>query len=1053
MKWSNDQLKAIEESGKSILVSAGAGSGKTTVLTERLLRKIENGVKIQDLIVLTFTVMASKEMKERLREALTKSSNPLCKEQLTFIDEANIETFDAFTNELVRKYHYLIDIPSSFNIVNSNDFLFISMDIMKNIFLNHYEEGNKEFLKFIDKFSVKNDSDIIDDCLRIYNKLRLNPEYLKIIDNYESLYDDNYIDDLIRKFINNIKIRFSNLNLLLDDLKGYTSDLKLNNHYDKLYNQLIKIIESESYDEIFEIKNIKLPSIPTKVQDEDEKKSYVDIYSQLKKEIENIKKYLIYQDELELRLGYVDTLSDSMVVVGLLKELDVKLKEYKKNTCSYDFTDIALMAIQIVKENSDIRNALSNKTCEILIDEYQDTSDLQENLINLICKNNVYMVGDIKQSIYRFRNANPHIFKSQYQNLKLTPPNLVIDLSQNYRSRTEVISAVNEIFSKLMSENIGGVDYNDAHFLHYGFTYYDSINEENYKMQVYTYKTDSEDLKASFTKEEIEAFIIAKDILNKVKKFKVYHKSTKKYEFATYADFAILVPDKTKMTTYSKVFEYFGIPLKTYQDIVLTKNNDIYAIVSLMKLIYIYYDKSNTYYDIKETLVSTLRSFIINLDDEEVFKIATSSNIYSSFKLSLPDIYNKCIKITKKIDMLDLTGILDIIIKEFKVYEKMLTLPNVSEVEYRINYLFQITKNLSNLNYTFKEMLDYLANLISNNDFEIKIPAPISENNNIVSMMTIHASKGLEFPICYFPELYKKFNFKEMKEMFLYSKDYQLILPYLKDNLLKKNFTYFLEKDQYTKEEISERIRLFYVALTRPREQIVLILPTEDKVSFNHINDVTKMNYTSFKSMLDSIDSVLEQYKEVVNLNNLGLTKDYLYAKVNNKIINFDTTKLTFDNVKLESKELENLRASFNNVHYYSKDELNKMKLGTNLHKLLEIVDFNNPSYYGLTKKEQQLLRQFLEHPFIKNLSIIDIYREYHFITKDNKDVVNGIIDLIIETKDAYYIIDYKLSDLDKAEYVRQLSIYKNYLSGIVSKPVYTYLYSILEGEFKKITI
>ena len=379
------------------------------------------------------------------------------------------------------------------------------------------------------------------------------------------------------------------------------------------------------------------------------------------------------------------------------------------------------------------------------------------------------MVGDVKQSIYRFRNANPNIFKEKYQLLKVTPPNMVIDLAKNFRSRKEVLDIVNLVFKNLMSPNIGGVEYNESHYLNYGFSVYDQYVESNYNLRVVRY--DEEKLKEeyqSFNKNELEAFFIGRDILKRVNTEKVYDKETNEYRLMTYKDVAILVATKQTMGLYKKIFEYLGIPLKTYEDIEVNDNNDVFAITSMLKTIYLI-DKAN--YDkesFKETIASFLRSFIINENDQIVADIVTSNDPLKAFSIILPDIYQKCQAIGDIKDNVSINEILEKAYETFKVYEKMLSINDLNLTEYILNYTKNIITNLINLDYTLKDVIEYFDMLFSDDSLKVKISTNNLENsNNVVKMMTIHASKGLEFPVCYFPNLYKEFNYSDLKELIM----------------------------------------------------------------------------------------------------------------------------------------------------------------------------------------------------------------------------------------------------------------------------------------------
>lgn len=1059
-KWTNEQLDAINKSGTNIIVSAGAGSGKTAVLSERVLRILKEGTHIDELLILTFTNAAAKEMKERIRKKIKE--NPLLIEELDLIDSAYITTFDSFALSTLKKYHYLLNISPNVSIIDESIINIEKNKIIEDIFEEYYNKEDKKFINLITTFCTKDDEIIKKAILEISKKLDLKTDKENYIKEYiNNYFNEEKIDNDIKEYEELIKNKIKEINNIIEELS-----LELDGSYiEKLNDSLINLLNSNSYNDIKTNLEIKLPTLP---------KGSSDNVKQLKENINKIIKELksLTQYSLEeIKENILSTKDYVEVILEIIEKLDKKINEYKFKYDVYEFNDIAKLSIKIIKENKEIREELKNKFKEILVDEYQDTSDIQEEFINLIENNNVYMVGDIKQSIYRFRNANPLIFKEKYHTLQVTPPNMVIDLSQNFRSRKEVLDAVNLIFSALMGAEIGGVDYNYAHELHFGFSKYEDYNEENNQMQILTYpferktkssvnsddisedeEDENEEQTQTFTKDEIEAFIIGKDILSKVNKYKVYHKDIDTYGPATYKDFAILVMDKKKMQIYAKVFEYLGLPLKVHEDIILTNNNDIFAIISLLRLIYIFYNnKQASKQELKEVLLSFLRSFIVNLPDDEIFQIITDANVDEMFKKTLPDLYQKCQQIASQINELNLSNILTLIFKEFSVYEKMLTLSDVASSEYNLNYLFQICESLTSLNYSFKEMIDYLNLLVNDSKFEIKIPIPTSNNNDVINMMTIHASKGLEFPICYFPELYKKFNFEDLKRDIFYSKDYQIIASVLKDRLLYKPLTYFLEKENFLKAEVSEKIRLFYVALTRPREQIIMVMPTSESDKPKSTSDIAKMGIKSFKDMLLCLNDIIEPYKHPIDINSLGLTKEYLYPKKQQNLHLDNEQILSFCNITLKNHTTLSMRASASVVKYHTKEDLDKMNEGTRIHKILELLDLTNPDLEKLLPKDQKLIKGFINHPFIKSLNIINHYHEYHFITTQDEVQINGIIDLIIETEESYYIIDYKLYDTNKEEYTKQLNIYKNYLSNIVNKPVYSYLYSIIKNDFTKV--
>ena len=263
-------------------------------------------------------------------------------------------------------------------------------------------------------------------------------------------------------------------------------------------------------------------------------------------------------------------------IIETVQEYLERLHKFKRNNNIYDFQDIALLSIDIVKNNDFVREELKYSFKQIMIDEYQDTNDIQDIFIGLIENNNVYMVGDIKQSIYRFRNANPYIFKNKYDSYADNDGGLKIDLVKNFRSREEVLDNINEIFNYIMDNDIGGAEYHESHEMVFGNNSYieEGKTEQEYNMEILEYHYDKD---SKYTKEEIEIFTIADDIINKISnKFKVFDKDEKLLRDITYNDFVILMDRTTDFDLYKKIFEYKGIPLTLYKDDKLNNSYDIY---------------------------------------------------------------------------------------------------------------------------------------------------------------------------------------------------------------------------------------------------------------------------------------------------------------------------------------------------------------------------------------------------------------------------------------------------------------------------------------------
>ena len=322
---------------------------------------------------------------------------------------------------------------------------------------------------------------------------------------------------------------------------------------------IIKLIESNNYDEVKNNLDFRLPNLK---KESDEELKYIK--ENISNTIKEIQELTFYDSREEIYNTIISTVDYAKIIIEIIKVLDLKITDYKFKNNIFEFNDISMMLIDILKNNNNIRLEIKNSYKEIMVDEYQDTSDIQEALISLIENNNVYMVGDIKQSIYRFRNANPDIFKEKYQKYSDGNNGYKIDLNRNFRSRKEVLDNINLIFSHLMDLKIGGASYTDGHEMIYGNKSYDDMNVVNYNMDILNYCFDKN---MGFTKEEVEIFIIADDILNKVKnKYQVVDKKTFMLRDCTFNDFAILIDRSTNFDLFRKIFEYKKIPLTIYKD-------------------------------------------------------------------------------------------------------------------------------------------------------------------------------------------------------------------------------------------------------------------------------------------------------------------------------------------------------------------------------------------------------------------------------------------------------------------------------------------------------
>lgn len=1023
-KWTEEQMLAIVKGNTNIIVSAGAGSGKTAVLTQRVITNLKKGMHINELLILTFTNNAAMEMKTRIKKAILEDEE--IKNEAKLTDSADITTFDAYVLSLVKKYHYLLNLDSDITLIDSSIIKKKKKDFIEEIFEELFTQKNEKFIKFVTDFGTKNARQTKKTILNLDYSFDLITKKEDYLNNYiESYYNKNNLDNLFHQFENTLLKRVESIkNLLLNLSFEVDSD-----YYDKIYKTLEPLLKSSNYQEIRSNLDLKLSPLRNA---SDKAKYYKEQISKIIKDLKSLTEF----HEQVLKDDLLKTKEYAEVIIEILLKLTQKVNAYKFEYQVFEFNDISKFALEILDENEDIRNELKNYYKEIMIDEYQDTSDVQEQFIKYIENNNVYMVGDIKQSIYRFRNANPDIFKIKYDAYKEGNNGFKIDLNKNFRSRGEVLDSINQIFNHIMDDNIGNANYIKEHQLIFGNNTFIEEGNNNYNnnLEIYNYLPDP-----NFTKEEMEAFIIANDIKKKVtSNYEVFDKTLRPCK---YSDFCILIDRTTAFDTYKKIFDFLNVPINIYKDDNIMISDETSLINNIIK--FIINIKNNKFNETSRfCFASIARSYLYQLDDQTIYDTISQNKINES------EIYEIAYNISKNLDSLSNEEIIKKIIYDYKFYDKMIIAGNLNYRSIILDNLINKFKELNKVNMTIYEVNDYLDSLI-NDEESIKIPALLNKNDS-VTITNIHKSKGLEYKICYFPSLHKEFNLMDLNNRIIFNTKFGLILPNY-DNGFKSTFVNFLNKETYIKDEISERIRLFYVALTRAKEKMIMVtnLIQNDNCTTDEngiIDYLTRINYRSYKDILESVYPYIHKYIENIDLPEINI--GYKYSQKNN--INIDTE----DNHKIIVNEKEYISELINEEHYSKSEnklitptEVSNMEYGTHMHYILENTDFKNPDYSLLTNEEQEIIQELLNNQIMSNIKDANIYHEYEFIYENNKQIKTGIIDLMLEYPDYIDIIDYKLKNTNDPAYLKQLNGYKEYIENKNNKPTYIYLYSLLNKE------
>ena len=488
---------------------------------------------------------------------------------------------------------------------------------------------------------------------------------------------------------------------------------------------------------------------------------------------------------------------------------------------------------------------------------------------------------------------------------------------------------------------------------------------------------------------------------------------------------------KKDFDLYKKVFEYLNIPLTLNKEENISSGYDLDVIKNILKLI-IKIKKNEFDNNFKHSFISIERSFLIEETDQNIF------NIIKENKYKETILFKELYSID--INNLNIKELIEIIIDKFDIYNRLIKIGNVEESLIRIEYILNLASSLQNI-YSISEFVDYLDK-VEQNKLDIKYSVNM-KNDQSVKIMTIFKSKGLEFNICYFPGLYNEFNKQEFKEKFFYSSLYGIIIPY-KDKEIKETFYKILFKENYNKEEISEKIRLLYVALTRAKEKIILLKPKKDNI---------KSDIMDSKSFLDMINLVedLDTRTKNIDIDKLNITKNYNLTKLVDyeKMIDKSNIIINENTKEYRKEELESKKYS-KNIELIDKDIKDKLDFGIKIHSILENIDLKNPDISNIKDEYiKNKLTNFISLPLFKNVK--NIYQEYEFYY-ENETINHGIIDLLLEYDNEYIIIDYKLKNIENEAYKNQLNGYKKYIQDMTGKTVKVYLYSFIDSNLVSIS-
>ena len=898
MAWTKEQEKAIYQKGDNILVAAAAGSGKTAVLVERIVNKIINEkIDVDKLLVVTFTNAAATEMRERVLDAIYKKlednpDNLMLQKQIVLLNKSHISTIHAFCLEVIKNNFYKTNISPNFRLANTPEIELLKMEVLEEVFDNLYEEKNENFIKLIDTYcGYRSDDNLKEIILKIYRYIQSMP------------YPEEWLEKQVEKFNLDLEQDFSktvwgqllikeakedieeSINMLKNVAKKLQLEIDLNKWYLIINDDisgLEEIAEMENWDDFY----IKMQDLKFKTWAQDRK-----IVSELKDNAKAVRdKVKAKIDDLKNKIFIYDSKqanNDIFAMYETLKEIkNVILKfisEYQKAKLQkniIDFNDIEHLALQILVqknekgkyEPTEVAKEYQEMFEEIAIDEYQDSNEIQEEILKQISRgNNIFMVGDVKQSIYKFRQAKPELFLQKYN----TYDNNKIQLFANFRSRKNILDLSNVIFENIMSEEFGSIDYNENEFLNVGQEYIATKEKTLGKAELHIIdaSVETEEVQDEILgNAEIEAKFVAKKIQELINGNYVVYDKKQGYRKLQFKDIVILLRKTANVAPiYEKELENLEYPVFSDIGTNYFESIEIQTIMSLLKII------SNPDNDI--ALVTVLRSPIGKFTDNELIEIRLENQNESFYNALLSSE-----KLKEKID-----NFLELV-EDFRTKQEYLKLDELIWYIYEktgyLNYV-SLMKNgnlkAANLRMLFEKARDYeqgsfkgLYNFINfidkvtKGNTDMGAPKLIGENENVIRIMSIHKSKGLEFPVVFLCGTGNQFNMLDLNDNILIHSELGLGPKYIN---YERRITYnTLAKEaikyQIKKEIKEEEMRLLYVALTRSREK--LIITGVDKNLKKSIQEKEEMLQISENKVTKAIAKKSKTYLEWIETVNLA---------------------------------------------------------------------------------------------------------------------------------------------------------------------------------------
>lgn len=909
VRYTEEQQRVIDIRNCNVLVSAAAGSGKTAVLVERILKLIsdnESGVDIDRLLVVTFTNAAAAEMRERIHGAILKKlsedpDNARLQSQAVLVHHAQITTIDSFCRFILSNHFQEIDLDPGFVVGDPGKIRLMEKDAMNKIMEDAYggkepyEGFHEDFLNLSDVFSQKGRDRAVEEMTdKLYHFVMSLPFPEKwlfmALQDYERSEGEDFLQSsLAEEIVTNVLQKLGRMAKLYGEMmeicKQADGPVGYLSAFEKEKEQIEEAAKAVSYEglkeRIFEIGFDRLPAIRKGQCDEDKKEQVKQLRERIRKRLAVCKEAYFFDT--------TEAIVEDMQKTGrLLKPLIYLTLQFMERFAAdkakeniVDFSDMEHLALKILVDEdgkpTDTAKWYQDYYAQVMIDEYQDSNEVQEVLLSVVSREegeapDRFMVGDMKQSIYKFRMARPEIFLEKYHRYEARgKENVRIDLKKNFRSRKEVIDLVNHVFYPLMGAETGGITYDEDAALYPGAEYPEAAEEAEmsgeakmlpetaagdkaeagkesaagnslteFMPELLIYekssgeneKSDGENKRAALSKTEGEAYMIADKIKELVREGYVTDKETGRLRPVVYEDIVILVRSASGLLeSLQEILKKEGIPASVPSRTGYFSATEIQTLLKLLEVLV------NPGRDIP--LAAVLKSPLYGFGDEELAEISLveipkgqKSSLYEKLKLSGGEKAEAFIRELRRYRSMAKTesvhDLLYLVIREHRYLEYVSALPAGGVRRANVEMLLEKTVDYERLQiHGLFGFLQYMKQL---EKYEGDYGEGTDENSGQVRLMTIHKSKGLEFPVCFVAGLSKTFNRRDLTGSLLLHTDLGIGMEYRSRELKvkRKTLKQRMVAEKMKAEELGEELRVLYVALTRAREKLIMTGVSDD---------------------------------------------------------------------------------------------------------------------------------------------------------------------------------------------------------------------------------